>query len=193
MRIIAGKYRNFVISAPKGINVRPTTDRVRESMFSSLISLKGSFDFSSVLDAFAGSGALGLESYSRGAQTVDFFEKDSLSFSNLINNVKKFPDEKKSLKVFKQDITKTNFEIFGSSHYDLVFFDPPYKMTPDNVLNIISKLKLLSKINSCSIIVYEHGRNMIYDDFQQLIEEHNLRLIKSKSYGDTVVDFLNIS
>ena len=67
MRIVAGEFKGRRLQAPKGQNTRPTTDRVRESLMSALASARGGFDGAVVLDAFAGSGALGLEALSRGA------------------------------------------------------------------------------------------------------------------------------
>ena len=76
MRIVAGRMRGKTIEAPTGDGTRPTTDRVREALFSSLYSLRGGFDGAVVLDAFAGSGALGLEALSRGARSCTFVERD---------------------------------------------------------------------------------------------------------------------
>ena len=73
MRIIAGQWRGRTIFAPQGDTTRPTTDRVRESLMSSLASARGGFEGAIVLDAFAGSGALGLEALSRGASFAQFF------------------------------------------------------------------------------------------------------------------------
>ena len=67
MRIIAGEFRGRRLEAPKGQGTRPTTDRVRESLMSALNSARGGFEDAVVLDAFAGSGGLGMESLSRGA------------------------------------------------------------------------------------------------------------------------------
>ena len=72
MRIIAGQYRGRQLKTLKGSNTRPTTDRVREALMSSLFSARGGFEGACVLDAFAGSGALGLECLSRGASFAIF-------------------------------------------------------------------------------------------------------------------------
>jgi 16S rRNA (guanine966-N2)-methyltransferase len=72
MRIIAGKWRGRPIAAPPGLATRPTADRVRETLFSMLASRLGGFDELRVADLFAGSGALGLEALSRGAQSATF-------------------------------------------------------------------------------------------------------------------------
>ncbi|MDZ4064974.1 MAG: RsmD family RNA methyltransferase, partial [Coriobacteriia bacterium] len=74
MRIVAGELRGRRISAPSGVETRPTSDRVREALFSSLTARLGTFDRACVLDAFAGSGALGLEALSRGASAATFAE-----------------------------------------------------------------------------------------------------------------------
>ena len=77
MRIIAGEFRGRTIKAPKGDGTRPTTDRVRESLMSAVNSACGGFEGATVLDAFAGSGALGLEALSRGAACAHFFRSSS--------------------------------------------------------------------------------------------------------------------
>ena len=76
VRIIAGEFKGRVLRAPKGSNTRPTTDRVREALFSALSSARGGFEGAVVLDAFAGSGALSLEALSRGAACAHLFERD---------------------------------------------------------------------------------------------------------------------
>ena len=76
MRIIAGEFRGRKLDAPKGDGTRPTTDRVRESLMSALVSLRDGLDGAVVLDAFAGSGALSLEALSRGADTAVLCERD---------------------------------------------------------------------------------------------------------------------
>ena len=76
MRIIAGKWRGRPVDAPPGSATRPTADRVRETLFSMLASRLGSFEDLRVADLFAGSGALGLEALSRGAESATFVEND---------------------------------------------------------------------------------------------------------------------
>lgn len=76
MRIIAGEFRGRKLDAPRGDGTRPTTDRVRESLMSALVSLRDGLDGAVVLDAFAGSGALSLEALSRGADTAMLCERD---------------------------------------------------------------------------------------------------------------------
>src|SRR4051794_19058088 len=87
-RIIAGKYGGRRIQTPKGAGTRPTSDRVREALFSSLEAELGGFDGIVVLDLFAGSGALGLESLSRGARDVHFNELDARAAKVIRQNIK---------------------------------------------------------------------------------------------------------
>jgi 16S rRNA (guanine966-N2)-methyltransferase len=118
MRVIAGDYKGRRLVCPKSDKIRPTTDKVKEALFGALqFFLPGAY----VLDAFAGSGALGIESLSRGAAHVDFVEKD--------------PECQKALKRNAETITKTGYEIYKGDifrlmsrlkKYDIVFLDPPY-------------------------------------------------------------------
>lgn len=87
MRVIAGEFRGRILDSPSADTTRPTTDRVRESLFSSLYSRTGGFDGLSVLDAFAGSGALGIEALSRGASHAVFFERDPAAVRVLESNL----------------------------------------------------------------------------------------------------------
>src|SRR5664279_152383 len=87
MRIVAGQYRGRRLAAPKGDDTRPTTDRVREALFSSLHSHAGAnLGGGSALDAFAGSGALGFEALSRGIEHVTFLEREKAALSMLKAN-----------------------------------------------------------------------------------------------------------
>ena len=83
MRVIAGDFKGRNLKAPTGMDTRPTTDRVKESFISSLISAYGSLEGAHVLDAFAGSGALGIECLSRGAESAVFFERDKAALEAL--------------------------------------------------------------------------------------------------------------
>lgn len=87
MRIIAGQWRGRTLAAPLGETTRPTSDRVREALFSMLTSRLGSFEGLRVLDGFAGSGALGLEALSRGAAHATFVESDAAAVRTLKANV----------------------------------------------------------------------------------------------------------
>jgi 16S rRNA (guanine966-N2)-methyltransferase len=119
MRIIAGRWRGRKLAAPAGETTRPTTDRVREALFSMMISRLGSFEGLRVLDGFAGSGALGLEALSRGAAHATFVESDAVATRVLRANVEAMGAEATIL-------TIPMAAIGGGAAVDLVMLDPPY-------------------------------------------------------------------
>ncbi len=124
MRVIAGRYGGRRLVTPAGAGTRPTAERVREALFSSL----GALDGESVLDLFAGSGALGLEALSRGAHRAVFVERDDRALAALRANVA-------ALKLSGEQATIRGQDARGALRaartrgetYDLVFLDPPYR------------------------------------------------------------------
>ena len=119
MRIIAGKWRGRPIDAPPGPATRPTADRVRETLFSMLASRLGSFDELRVADLFAGSGALGLEALSRGAQSAVFVESDPKAASVIRRNAERLGAD-------VQLMTGSALALPRTEPFDLIFADPPY-------------------------------------------------------------------
>ena len=126
MRIISGEFRSRVLKVPKGEGTRPTTDRVREALMSAVNSARGGFDGAVVLDAFAGSGALGFEALSRGAAQVHFFERDGAALRVIEGNARTLSLPETRVRVQKRDVLKTP-PLHTCSPFDLVFLDPPYK------------------------------------------------------------------
>lgn len=126
MRIIAGRFKGKTIDAPKGLRTRPTTDRVRESLFNVIEhgAPRLNFEGLRVLDLFAGSGALGLEALSRGARYCLFIEEDAPARAAIRRNVETL-GLTGATKIWRRDATKLgpagNVAPFG-----LVFCDPPY-------------------------------------------------------------------
>jgi 16S rRNA (guanine966-N2)-methyltransferase len=122
VRIIAGTHRGHTIYAPRGRATRPTSDRVRENVFNFL----GPVDGATVLDLYAGSGALGLEALSRGAERVVFVESDREAVRAIERNLDKL---QLSGTVLRQDVaTALAAETGAGRKYDLVLVDPPYEM-----------------------------------------------------------------
>lgn len=121
MRIIAGTWRGRMISAPKGDATRPTADRMREALFSMLISRLGDFSGLRFADLFAGSGALGFEALSRGAATCTFVEQDRDALGALRANAA-------ALGVTRADIRAQSVMALGpaSEPYDVLLVDAPY-------------------------------------------------------------------
>jgi 16S rRNA (guanine966-N2)-methyltransferase len=120
MRIIAGAWRGRTIVAPKGDATRPTADRTREALFSMLTSRLGDFEGLSVADLFAGSGALGLEALSRGAESCLFVEHDKPALDSLRANIAKLGA--------KAEVRAQSVLTLGpaTKPYDLILLDPPY-------------------------------------------------------------------
>jgi len=123
MRIIAGRFKGRQLKAPKGRNTRPTTDRDREALFSAIAHQLG-HDFSglNVLDLFAGSGLLGLEALSRGAQHVTFVENNRRAAQTIQENVELL-NVQVATKILVQNVLSLQIE---KNIYDLVLCDAPY-------------------------------------------------------------------
>jgi 16S rRNA (guanine966-N2)-methyltransferase len=122
VRIISGIRRGHTIHAPAGRSTRPTSDRVRESVFNIL----GPVDGASVLDLYAGSGALGLEALSRGAAHVVFVERDPAAVRAIERNLDTL---RLRATVVRRDVV--SMLAAETRKYDLVLVDPPYDMYPD--------------------------------------------------------------
>ncbi len=123
MRIIAGSRKGARIFAPKGLDTRPTGDRVREAVFN----LVGPVDGADVLDLYAGSGAMGLEALSRGAGRVTFVEADRLAAETILRNLDRLRLD--GAVVLREDAArKLATDAAGGRRYDLVLIDPPYRM-----------------------------------------------------------------
>ena len=125
MRIIAGSRKGHTIVAPRGRDTRPTSDRVRENVFN----LVGPVDGATVLDLYAGSGAMGMEALSRGAARAVFVERDGEAVRAIERNLDKL---RLGGTVLRQDaVTALAAEAGSGRKYDLVLVDPPYDMYPD--------------------------------------------------------------
>lgn len=123
MRIIAGTWRGRRLKAPAGDRTRPTSDRVREALFSIL----GTVDGLRVLDLFAGTGALGLEARSRGAKSVVLVEQDRAALHCLRENAQTLDP---SAVVIAGAVEASERRLRSHAPFDLVFVDPPYEQTP---------------------------------------------------------------
>lgn len=125
MRIVAGRHKGRKLAAPEGRGLRPTADRTRQAVFNILE--HGIADFSlaraRVLDAFAGTGAYGLEALSRGATQAVFIDVDAAALRILKSNIEAL-DEEDRAQVIKADVLKPSRSAHGC---DLAFLDPPYR------------------------------------------------------------------
>jgi 16S rRNA (guanine966-N2)-methyltransferase len=124
MRVIAGRLGGRRLQAPRGNVTRPTSDRVREALFAML----GALDGARVLDLFAGSGALGIEALSRGADRAVFVERDAGALRSLNTNLTALAIPEESAQVRRGDaLAALRSARERKETYDLVFIDPPYR------------------------------------------------------------------
>jgi 16S rRNA (guanine966-N2)-methyltransferase len=140
MRIVAGVARGRRLVAPPGDAVRPTADRVREALFASLAPL---LPGASVLDAFAGSGALGLEARSRGADSATFIERERRALDTLRRNIAAVGLD--GTTVIAADAVRTLRDaaqagVLAGSPFDLVLLDPPYALQEDVLATLLADL-----------------------------------------------------
>jgi len=127
MRIIAGKYRRRKLLANPGLTTRPVTDRIKVTLFDRL---SDRLEGACVADIFAGTGSFGLESLSRGGRLAVFFEQDRRARDLLAENIESIRVEEPTL-CWRTDALRSSFKpkgVPGWAPYDVVFFDPPYKL-----------------------------------------------------------------
>lgn len=155
MRIISGKYRGAKLFSPADYRVRPTTDRIKESVFNILAS-KMKFTGIAVLDLFAGSGALGLEACSRGAEKVVFVDRDKDSMKLVKNNIAKLklPED-----IYETYLCEFDFALkkLNGRRFDIIFADPPYASDAySKVAVLVEKYDILA---DGGVIVVEHDKD----------------------------------
>lgn len=188
MRIVAGTHRGRAVEAPEGSGTRPTTDRVREALFSTLFSIRGDFEGAVVLDAFAGSGALGFEALSRGAACAVFYEKSRSAANVVKKNAKSLGFGPDQALVVEGDVMARMRKPPAGNAYDLVFLDPPYDFDSSQVLGAVLSWPD-GTLASGAIIVYEHA---LKDgaSLEAACEGLGLEVVKAKRYGKTSVAIL---
>ncbi len=189
MRIIAGKFKAKRLNSPKTEKTRPTLDRVKEALFSIIDSyIKGG----QVLDLFGGTGNLALEAISRGAEFAWINDKENLSISTILSNVK-LTNSLECVKITKKDYAKCLNQIaIEDMLFDVIFLDPPYDSNLGiDTLNIISESesKFLKKDG---IIIYETDKNFLLkleknNKAEILNSFKNLQCIDERAYGNVVL------
>lgn len=175
MRVVAGALRGRSIKAPDGDSTRPTTDRTREAVFNSLVSM-GVIDDAVVLDLYAGSGAMGIEALSRGARRCTFIERDRRALDAVRGNVTQLGVGDRSVVVAGDVLVN----VVAQRGVDLVLVDPPYEFTDwDALLSAISV-----SLAPHAVVVAESGRD--------LGSPAGWTVVRSKRYGRTWVSFLQV-
>lgn len=187
MRIVGGEWRGRTIEAPKGREVsRPTTDRVREAMASMLNSaLDEGIEGVRVLDAFAGTGALGIEMLSRGAAYATFFDLDKRATALIKRNLTTLKCSPLRFQVLCADVVKSAQRgRMPGAPFDLVLIDPPYALGTEPAQALVSCLEAHELLNPKALVLFERT------SATPALELEGFERIKEKRYGQTCVDLL---
>ncbi|MCE4956882.1 16S rRNA (guanine(966)-N(2))-methyltransferase RsmD [Macrococcoides caseolyticum] len=169
MRVIGGKYKRFTLTAPKGVTSRPTTDKIKETMFNILGPMEGIG-----LDLFAGSGGLGVEGLSRGLSKVIFVD-GSYEAIQMIKKNTAFVEE--DVEIYKNDFKRALKALSKRDiQFNMIFLDPPYqKNIVNEVLPLIKAYHLLAK----------EGRILIECEKNEVIDPLDFEVVKHENYGIT--------
>lgn len=188
MRIIAGEKRGMVILSPKTDGTRPVTDRVKESIFN-VLQKYGLMDGKWVADLFCGTGSMGLEALSRGAEHVVFLEQDPRVVEILKKNIAKCRFEERA-KIVRANAFKVGAASLEERKFDFVFIDPPYAMSRDVGEN--SQLGLLLKL-LCGQITDEAVVIVRTEEMVELLGNYGqLNIIDRRKWGSMAVTLLQI-
>lgn len=184
MRVIAGEARGRRLRAPQGSAVRPTSDRAREAMFSSLgAAVAGA----RVLDLFAGTGAVGIEALSRGATAATFVDSDRAATETVNANLATTGLADRAV-VVRNDAARFCRAPRGGP-FDVVFCDPPYARPLDEVIAMLGELAGFGGLADAAVVVLERDKRdaalaATVDVPGVLVED------RRRSYGDTVLVYL---
>ena len=182
MRIIGGEARGRTLHFPSGSKERPTSDFLRENLFN----LLGSLQNKSFLDLFAGSGSVGLEAISRGAQGVFFVEKNKHLVEVIKKNIQTCCLDK-NCRIIAGDIEFGLRDLFRKKYeFDIIFADPPYNHDlVEETLKFLSKYHVLKEDG---IIVIQHS---IKEKFSEPADD-NIYQTDQRKYGDNALTFLKM-
>lgn len=159
MRVISGIKKGFKLKAPKGKDIRPTEDRIKESLFNII---KNIDEESVVLDLFAGSGSIGIEFLSRGAKKSYFVDKSYLSIKCIKENLKHTNLEDKAVVIKRDAIKAIKFFCDNNIKFTHIFIDPPYGK--GLILDVLKRIADEDVLKEDGIVIVEHERDLILED-----------------------------
>ena len=182
MRVITGKARGTKLSSIESLSTRPTLDRVKESLFNIIQNnLKGAV----ILDLFAGSGQLGIEALSRGADKAYLCDINRDAVKMIKQNLEKTKLKDKAV-VINEDYKKALRILNTNEKFDIIFIDPPYKedIAVDSIIDIIHESRL--KENGIMIIETDE----IERDLREINKIENIKIIDQRKYGRASLIFI---
>jgi 16S rRNA (guanine966-N2)-methyltransferase len=172
MRIIAGELKGQRLAAPRGWKVRPTSDRVREAIFSALGDIGGA----QVLDLYCGTGALAIEALSRGAASAVLVDRDTRP---ALGNVERLGLDKR-VELVRSDVPRWLESQAGTERFDLVFIDAPYRLADRVGQELDTQLPRL---------LAEGGKAIVESGARGPLQIHSLPRFRQRRYGGTDVSF----
>ncbi|HEX3030354.1 MAG TPA: 16S rRNA (guanine(966)-N(2))-methyltransferase RsmD [Clostridia bacterium] len=182
LRVISGTAKGHKLKTLKGNSTRPTSDRVKESLFNII---SGFCEDAEVLDLYAGTGNLGIEALSRGAKFSVFVDKSRECFDIIRENLNATKMSEKALIMTTEVGNGIQKLALESRKFDIIFLDPPYNK------NLIEEaLYLISK----NVIIKDDGIIIAERDVADNIPEEvgSLRLVRNQKYGDTILSFYRV-
>ena len=187
MRVIAGQYRRRRLRALPGMDVRPTADRLRETLFNVLCAGNPEALAGSVwLDLYAGTGAVGIEALSRGAGMVYFVESSKAAAELIGENLKSLGTES-GFRILKAEVEKALAQLEGSGVVaDFVFLDPPYRMEQEyaRTLEALAESKM---VRASGVVIAEHDKKLDLEERVGALERY-----RKHEQGDATLSFYRL-
>lgn len=187
MRVIAGKYRSRPLRTLRGMDIRPTSDKLRETLFNVLTAGNpAALEGSVWLDLFAGTGAVGIEALSRGAKEVHFVENSAPASEMIRKNLQSL-GIKDGFKIMQEELPRAFWRMERQRvAADVVFIDPPYRMK-DAYTNTLRALADSSLIWAMSVVIAEHDKK-----FDPGEDFGSLRRFRHLAQGSTALSFYRL-
>lgn len=177
MRIIGGEYKSRLIAMPKGVEIRPTQDKVREAVFNILGDVSGK----NVLELFAGSGAFGLEAISRGAAGATFVDNNFRCIQAIRSNLGSLGIDNSRYDIIRTNALSVPARLAAQGKkFDIVFLDPPYYK--DMAKKCLINISACDILTPAALVIAEHFKK---DALDARVE--GLFLLEERRYGDAVI------
>ena len=172
MRVIAGSARRTQLKTLEGMDTRPTTDRIKETLFNMI----APYLYDSIfLDLFAGSGGIGIEALSRGAMEAVFVEKNPKAMACVKENLQKTHFERKGM-TMQMDVMTALYKLEGEKQFDYIFMDPPYNKQLEK--EMLERMQHVSFIDEDTMIIIEASLETEFD----WLEAYGYEITKVKKY-----------